>query len=203
VLASTRPPKDSVVRYCLTCSAKTGRLVERIAPALERKRAAATVTAATKAKAKRARVATARQKAKEAETDLYTVEGVDLRDEFKRLLKLRAFGGSKGRLVRNPPTFDVRRRSQVPTSRLGIMMHGSHRIILQKYPGLTLADACETLVHELTHAFLPSHVDHGPLFKTTMTAAFKEAYKVLPLGVGHNVYHGRYAAALRRKEAQA
>lgn len=32
VLASTRPPKNSIVRYCLLCSQETGLLVERIAP---------------------------------------------------------------------------------------------------------------------------------------------------------------------------
>lgn len=38
ILAPTKPRKDDVRRYCLPCSSKNGRLVERIAPALEAKR---------------------------------------------------------------------------------------------------------------------------------------------------------------------
>lgn len=38
-LGSTRPRKDDVVRYCLVCSERTGKLVPRSAPALERQRA--------------------------------------------------------------------------------------------------------------------------------------------------------------------
>ncbi len=55
VLGSTRPPKDSIVRYCLPCSEATGRLVERVAPALERKRAAKTAARKTRAQKKQAR----------------------------------------------------------------------------------------------------------------------------------------------------
>ena len=37
LLAPSRPRKNDVRRYCLPCSAKQGTLVERIAPALEKK----------------------------------------------------------------------------------------------------------------------------------------------------------------------
>ena len=37
-LGPTRPRKNNAVRYCLPCTAKTGKLVERICPALENKR---------------------------------------------------------------------------------------------------------------------------------------------------------------------
>lgn len=52
VNAPQRPRRDDVRRYCLTCSAQTGRLVERAAPALERKRAARREAQATKRKAR-------------------------------------------------------------------------------------------------------------------------------------------------------
>lgn len=202
VLASTRPPKDSIVRYCLKCSAETGRLTLRVAPALERKRAAAAESAAAKAKAQRARAAAAKTKAKAAEDARYTVEGVDLRVEYKKLLKLRTFGGKTGSLFRNPPELVISRRSSTPSSRYGYAEHTwtGRRISICTFPGLTLADARETLVHELVHHFVGLHHDHDAVFRQTMTKAFKEAYKVLPIGVGHNVYHGRYAAALRRKD---
>ena len=203
VLASTRPPKDSIVRYCLICSAQTGRLVLRVAPALERKRAGAAVTAAAKAKAKRERAAAARERKRQAETERYTVEGVDLREEFKRLIKLRAFGGKTGRLFRRPPEFVISRRSRRPSSRYGYAEPWRNRITISTYPSQTLAAARETLVHELTHIVVGGNRDegwHGPLFRKTMTAAFKEAYKVLPKGLATNSYGGGYAAALLRKE---
>jgi hypothetical protein len=128
------------------------------------------------------------------------VEGVDLRDEFARLIKLRTFGGKTGKLVRRPPEFVISKRSQVPTSRYGVAEDWRNRITICTYPGLTLADARETLLHELVHIFVGSHHGHDAIFKITMTKAFKEAYKVLPVGAGHNIYHGRYAEALRRRE---
>jgi len=207
ILGPTRPPRDSTVRYCLTCSAKTGRLVLRVAPALESKRAAAATISATKAKAKRSREAAARERKKQAEIARYTVDGVDLRDEFKRLTRLRVLGGKTGRLFRHPPEFVISRRTQYPASRLGYAEPWRNRITVATYPGQTLADARETLVHELVHIVVGSEPGsvhwHGPKFRQTMTAAFKEAYKVLPIGLETNSYGGGYAAALRRKEASA
>lgn len=207
VLASTRPPKDSLIRYCLPCSEKTGRLVLRVAPTLERQRAASATASAAKAAAKRTREAKARKRRKLAENERYTVDSVDLRDEMKRLVKLRAFGGRDGRLFKSPPELTISKRSCYPASRLGFAEPWRNRISICTYPGQTLADARETLVHELTHIAVGQSRDHvswhGPGFHEKMTAAFKEAYKVLPIGVRNNSYHGRYAAALLRKEKAA
>lgn len=200
VLGPSRPPKDSIVRYCLACSQESGRLAERIAPALERKRAAAVATSATKAKAKRAREATARERKKAAETERYTVEGVDLREEMKKLMKLRAWRTRYKGGIGKTPELVISRRSRYP-SRLGYAEPWHWRITISTYPGQTLADARETLVHELTHLVVGRRPGargwHGTEFKKMMLAAFKEAYKVGPVGIPHNVYHGRYAAALR------
>jgi hypothetical protein len=179
---------------------KTGQLVQRIAPALERKRTAATATAAAKAKAKRAREAKERERKKQAETERFTVEGVDLRIEMAKLIKLRAFGGKNGRLYRRPPTFTINRRTQMPLSQFGLAYPAENRFIVATWPGISLADARETLVHELVHIHLGPDEGHGPNFTRLMTAAFREAYKVLPVGVRDNRYHGRYAAALKRRK---
>lgn len=180
-LASTRPPKDSLVRYCLPCSQETGRLVERVAPALERKRAAAAVTSAAKAKAKRARETTARQRKKEADNQRYIVEGVDLRDEMKKMIKLRAFGGKTGRLVRWPPELVISRRSKHPLSRMGYAEPWRNRITVATWPSHHLSDARETLLHELTHIVVGGHpgggsktVWHGPQFRIMLNRARKE-----------------------------
>jgi hypothetical protein len=61
VLGPSRPRRDDVARYCLTCSAKRGRLVLRTAPSLEAKRE----SKAERAKAKKA-AAAARAAAREA-----------------------------------------------------------------------------------------------------------------------------------------
>ena len=53
LLAPSRPRMNDVRRYCLPCSADTGKLVQRIAPALEKKREEAKQKTAIKTKAKR------------------------------------------------------------------------------------------------------------------------------------------------------
>jgi hypothetical protein len=207
VLGPSRPALDSIVRYCLPCSFITGRLEKRIAPTLESKRAAAAVTSAAKAKAKRAREARARERKKQAETERYTVEGVDLREDFKRLIKLRAFGGKTGRLFRSPPEFVISRRTQHPARRLGYAEPWRNRITVATYPGQSLAGVRETLVHELTHIVVGQRDGawHGPLFHKTLRAAFSEAYKVTPrmLHDEEGYYEEGLASALRRHSTSA
>lgn len=57
LLAPTKPRKNDVRRYCLPCSSKTGKLVERVAPTLEKQRTAKKEAVKKKAVAKRASVA--------------------------------------------------------------------------------------------------------------------------------------------------
>jgi hypothetical protein len=211
VLASTRPTKDSIVRYCLRCSVETGKLALRIAPALERKRSAAAESTATKAKAKRAREAVVKARKLAAENERYIIDGLDLRVEMKKLLKLKAFGGKTGRLYRNPPTLVVSRRTSSPRAYVGLAEPWRNQITIVSYPGLDSASVRETLVHELTHIVLggcrtgtSKNQWHGPQFRQTLTAAFKEAYKVLPVGLSNfHAYGGGYANALRRREKAA
>ena len=53
VLGSKAPRKNNIVRYCLPCSAKAGKLIERVCPTLDRKREQKDT--ARKAKAERKR----------------------------------------------------------------------------------------------------------------------------------------------------
>lgn len=66
ILAPTKPRRDDVRRYCLPCSAKGGRLVERIAPALEAKREQRAAFVSEKARQKR-QVARRRAEPKKAQ----------------------------------------------------------------------------------------------------------------------------------------
>lgn len=57
LLAPSRPRMNDVRRYCLQCSADTGKLVHRVAPSLEKKRAVKKVAATKRTTSKRATVA--------------------------------------------------------------------------------------------------------------------------------------------------
>jgi SprT-like family protein len=209
VLGPRQPRRDSIVRYCLPCSERTGRLVERTAPALERQRSAAAARSADKAKRQRAAAARARARAAAAETARYTVDGLDLRAELARLCKLRTFkapGAGPGRLARRTPELTVTHRRARPTYELAAADDWGWRIRMAIWPGMDTADARETLVHELVHLFVGrqegNNAWHGPTFKRVMRAAFREAYGPDIVAVD-NVYHGRHAAALRAREAEA
>jgi hypothetical protein len=185
ILASTRPPIDSIERYCMPCTQETGRLAKRIAPALERKRAAAAVTSAAKTKAKRAREAKARERKKAAETKRYTVEGHDLREDFQSMIRLKAFGGRKGRLFRRPPKFVISYRSSHPLSRLGFATPWENKITVANWPRATYLSVRLTLLHELTHVVVgrvsgTGEGWHGRTFKKTLTAAYIEAFGEKP-----------------------
>lgn len=81
VLGPQRPRRDNTCRYCLACSEKAGRLVERKALALEKKSAAKSEAARLKARAKRER-----ERAREVER--WTVGGVDMVRVIALALKL-------------------------------------------------------------------------------------------------------------------
>lgn len=55
VLGPSRPRKDHLCRYCIECSLKANRLVERVVPAIEGKREAARQRSAERAAKKRAK----------------------------------------------------------------------------------------------------------------------------------------------------
>lgn len=206
VLASTRPRRDDLVRYCLQCSIATGRLVERVAPALERRRAAAAERAAGTAKAKRAARSAALARARAAETARYTVEGLDLRVELERIRRLPLFVGT--RVARMAPGFTVTRCRTAPRTCVGRAWPSEHRIHLSLWPTISRAKACATLVHELTHLWVgrdnrDSKAWHGEAFQRAMRAAFKAAYGI----EGPPGYRGAssapFATLLQRSEQSA
>lgn len=210
VLGPRQPRMDSLVRYCLPCSQEAGRLVQRVAPALERQRQEAAERAKAKDKARRQRAARQRQEAKEADAQRYVTAGVDLRAELQRLVRLRAFGGPQGPLTRMVPKLTVTHRSRKPSTRLGSALLGSQRIHMAIYPGQTAAMAKEVLLHELVHLHVGTErvngrrVVHGDRFRSVMRQAFREAYG--PDVITHHTtcYVGHFAAALvRQEQAQA
>lgn len=141
-LGSSRPPLDSIVRYCLPCSKKQGRLVVRASPVLERRRA--------KAKAKLAAQRKQRGKARlAADRERWVVGRFDLRAEAKRLCKLAGI---------KLPKLERRWRNR-----------GGHtsgrswggRVVLTMPRDVTEHDALALLCHELAHEGSELGESHG------------------------------------------
>ena len=176
VLASSRPRRDDVARYCLPCSAKRGRLVLRTAPALDAKREAKATAAKTKKAAAAARAA-------ERETAYYTVHGVDLREELKKLWSLpiarELRAKLSGVLVQyGPPKLVVRTRS-TPHHRYGVAYWHRHEILINRIPGHDMFDVRDTLAHEVAHILTPG-ARHGIAWKTAFRLLCEQAYGVRP-----------------------
>ncbi len=190
VLGPTRPRKENVCRYCLKCSEAAGKLVERVAPSLERDRAAAAAKAAEKCKAKEARE-------REQHCARLTVNGIMLEEEAWRMigktdvLKQLRWGG---RGV-PPLTIKVRRCSSSSVATYGYAWYFERRIQINDVPGLDRFDTLEVLLHELVH--LVTRDGHGKNFQNQLHQASLDVWGVNPQGAYVNRYHGRYARALR------
>jgi len=130
VLGPRQPRRDDPVRYCERCYEKTGAVTERIAPTVIAQRA----RAGEKAAKKKARTAAARARARQAVTDRHTVDGVDLRREMRKLTRLAALGGPRGRLHTHPPHLVISARSREPR-RVGSADIAFNRIIIATWPG--------------------------------------------------------------------
>ena len=175
VLASSRPRRDDVARYCLPCSAKRGRLVLRAAPALESKRAAKVT--ATKAE----KVARAERTAEHAAA-YHTVHGVDLRTELKKLWTLpiaRVLRAKLHSLHRTAPPKLVVRNRAAGTNRYGVANCAEHTIRINRIPGHDEHTVRDTLAHELAHILAP-RAHHGIAWKAAYRLLCEEAYGVRP-----------------------
>ena len=175
VLASTRPRRDDVARYCLPCSAERGRLILRTAPTLETKRAA------KKVGWKRMRAVAAATTA-ERETAYFTVHGVDLREELKKLWALPIARELRAKLspLRRvaPPSLVVRNRN-AKTNRYGVYYSSEHKIVINRIDGHDEHTVRDTLAHELAHALAPG-AHHGVAWKTAYRLLCEQGYGVRP-----------------------
>lgn len=164
VLAPDRPRRDDVRRYCLACSAKSGRLIERTCPALERERAARDERNRAKASAQRARESAARRaereraarqranaaaRAERAERDRRSYRGYDIIAEAQRIWPLMA-DYHRGRPM---PMITLRRRSRGYTTGRANDLH------LALTMGGSLDHVLWVLLHELAHAAAPAPRD--------------------------------------------
>lgn len=185
-LAPGRPRRDDTRRYCLPCSEKTGRLVERVCAALEGARAAREEAAKAKAaKAAVSRKATRSTKAADERARL-TIGGAYLSDfvrPYWRLLCEEARKVSPGLIV---PAHDVPPALVVARSTRAGYYRGTgsrRRTHLRFGPsGIDKATALELLLHELCHgacaAANRAEGAHGPTFRRTLRAAAKRLWGV-------------------------
>ena len=132
-LGPSRPRKDDTVRYCLGCSEKSGRLVERMAPTLEKKRMRAAEKGAALRSVRRTRAVRA---------DPSVIDGLDLPLELQRLCAALNF---------HVPALKVRRGRKSGGS--GHAYYRAHRIVMTLLPKGNKASATCLLVHELAHLY--------------------------------------------------
>lgn len=170
--APERPRRDDARRYCLACTAKTGRLVERTCPALDRQRADRRTVQA-------ARRSTKVERSKAADTEKWTVGGYDLRKEAKRIWALPtfrplAYGADRGYPV---PQIRLQHRTGYYSTGRASPWNG-----VAMTAGTDVGHALETLLHELLHAALGDDSAtnatrwHTPQFWTYIRSAMKEAW---------------------------
>lgn len=188
VLASTRPLKDATARYCLPCSEATGRLVPRVAPALETKRAAAALRAQTKAQRARDR-ARAAARAQRYVTVLEadgTLGELDVAKTLAKMQRLPAVVDAAGRArwrVNEPVDFTLHRRTD--KHRSGNAVSGGE-IHLTLGPDPPRECVEELILHELLHYVLPGGAGHGREFRGALIRAAKRWWPgVQPVWEGH------------------
>lgn len=177
VLGSRRPRAEAIVRFCLPCSQAAGHLVRRVAPALERERAAA----AAKASAKRT-AATERTKAAAAARLTVTLDDGDqarVDELLAGLCKLdvvRTARSASGKEAWGWPDLKLVRRARYAEGVGGAAWPTEYRMTINVgRPGPTSRERLEEVVlHKLVHCVLPERENHGDLFRFTLRKAARE-----------------------------
>lgn len=169
VLAPERPRKHDARRYCLTCTATSGRLVERICPALDAVRA-------RRASGRQAVAARRRAREQALLGERHMVEGLDLRDELSRLCRLpfvrRHFPVPRWSPVKMTVAWSSTKRWTTGHSK----RHGWH-VHLGLYEGCPRHEAQALLAHELAHAILPGKA-HGERWRRAFARIVADGYGI-------------------------
>lgn len=169
VLAPSRPRKDDVRRFCLACSEKSGRLVQRVCPAAETSRT-------RKADARKAASARRRERERTAEDERHTVDGMDVREELQRLCKLpfvrRHFPGGRSP-VRLTVSWSKSREYTTGHSKIGLW-----HVHLGLWEGCPRHEAEALLAHELAHAILPPGISHRERWRRTFARVVADGYGI-------------------------
>lgn len=137
--APSKPRKNDVRRYCLTCSDETGKLVERVCPALEKRREKRIVE---RVAARIMDVAERAQRALEFPECLH--------EEWKRMCRLPT--AREGLKRFGPPTLILKGRAAASPSRgrIGTARFGRREVLIYPFRGSPIA-VREAMLHELAH----------------------------------------------------
>lgn len=171
LLAPSRPRKNDVRRYCLPCSAQHGRLVERIAPSLEKQRTQRAALVQQKQTKKRQRIAKQLQPVKD-EQRIQTKRLAIITKEAERIWRLM-----------DQPAHRLPKIQLVHSRNRGAsgVAYGK-RSILIRLPRASIGGTWEwvTLAHELMHCIDGSHHggSHGRSFYQLLRTATEKRWKV-------------------------
>lgn len=169
--APERPRKDDVRRYCLTCSASTGRLVERVSPKLERQRARSAVKSAERATAKREQ---ARSKWIVNSIDAAgNMREINVRSELKRALT--SMGFFDGWVRSSQPSMDdieiKLRRSSTKDYVTGCATQRGFFVAMTIPIPAKTEDVLHLIYHEAAHMANRRGDGHGPGFRKVLAEA--------------------------------
>lgn len=205
VLASSRPRKNATARYCLPCSEEAGVLVERTAPALERKRNAKAAVREQRAQAQREN----EQRARELAHKVPVIDAagnelvLDAGELLARAWKTRELRSQQRDAWRHskrlPPVPElVVRRGTERAQRARINMergdpirlrdamsghaaYAGDRIVVTCGPGLGEEWLRAIMVHEAAHAACPLDTRHGARWRSAYVRAVRELYPEVEL----------------------
>lgn len=220
-LAPERPRKNDVRRYCLSCSKRTGKLVERVAPVLQARREKAAALRSERT-----------QRLAQRETESWTVAGIDVRalahdcwvalghvvDEFFAARRLFRAALPQVILRRRRPRrwkyigSDGEYTRVMPARGTSGWARGHSRVTLLVNPECDAAGLLSLVVHDLAHCMhcclRRNRADrtldgpHGDTFNRLMVNAAARLWGVT-IGIGRPGYDATNALeqALRDKVA--
>lgn len=196
VLGSTRPLKDATVRFCLPCSEESGRLVARVAPSLEAKRAAK--TAAATARRQRAAERERERKANALQVPVLDRDGAEFVLDADELLREAWRSKAMQSRIRDAfmagrapvPELVIRRgRGRAPwreagrggdartrDTMSGHAQYDGSRVVLTVGPGLGHEWLRAIIVHEAAHGACHFNAAHGSSWRSAYLAACRELY---------------------------
>jgi hypothetical protein len=207
VLGPTRPRRDNIVRYCLACSEKAGKLVEREAPALVKKRSERQQVTQSRAKLKQQREREAARR--QTHIPVREVDGslgeIDVKRTIRRMMKLAVIKeyADKHYYWSRLPEPTIRYSEHKPYTS-GHAHTGSY-VFTITVPRRGLREEIEeTILHEICHLILPSEEWHGRRFRRVLTLAAREYWPGIEVqadyGAKWDLDHKITQEAIRIKE---
>ena len=179
-LGPRKPRKENIIRYCLSCSEKAGKLIERTTPALDRQRKARAEKSAEQrsARAKREREKEKRRTHVVLRDAAGRVVELDPVKETKRLAKKAGIAHVRVTWNRRADGFNTGRASTRGRVHLSI---GSR----------SLEQFCSLMAHELAHFNTPWDEHHGDVWRDEyerICAVLWDTKPVFRLAVQHHRY---------------